>query len=118
MMVPAFVHWKLDHYSALIDRKLENGQEYLLVENPSSRERSGSPGRPWKKKPGGRRTVGIVFVYRDSSMSIRRSAVTFRSACRTPEGHSTSTDRTLAFLPRPKCASGSLEPPYPTDMVT
>jgi RHS repeat-associated protein len=32
--VPAIVHWKVDHYSAIVERKIEEGREYFLVENP------------------------------------------------------------------------------------
>jgi RHS repeat-associated protein len=31
---PAVAHWKVDHYSAIVDRKEINGREYYRVENP------------------------------------------------------------------------------------
>ncbi|MEZ5400772.1 MAG: RHS repeat-associated core domain-containing protein [Bryobacteraceae bacterium] len=32
--VPSVVHWKVDHYTAIIDRRVEDGRELYLVENP------------------------------------------------------------------------------------
>jgi RHS repeat-associated protein len=32
--VPSVVHWKVDHYSAIVAREQQNGQEMFLVENP------------------------------------------------------------------------------------
>jgi hypothetical protein len=31
---PAVIHWKYDHYSALLERKMEHGREYFRVQNP------------------------------------------------------------------------------------
>ena len=33
-IVPSVVHWKVDHYSAMVRRKIENGHEFFLLENP------------------------------------------------------------------------------------
>jgi RHS repeat-associated protein len=32
--VPSIVHWKVDHYSAVLERRVENGRDLYLVENP------------------------------------------------------------------------------------
>ncbi len=32
--VPSIVHWKYEHYSAVVARKQENGREYFRLENP------------------------------------------------------------------------------------
>jgi RHS repeat-associated protein len=34
IIFPAVAHWKVDHYSAILDRKEEGGKEYYLVQNP------------------------------------------------------------------------------------
>jgi RHS repeat-associated protein len=34
LIAPAVVHWKVDHYAAIIARREERGREYFLVENP------------------------------------------------------------------------------------
>src|SRR5262249_52368565 len=57
-------------------------------------------------------------IYRGSSISMRRSTARFWSVCRAPEGHHTPSVRATELRPSPKCASGSLESAYPTDVVT
>lgn len=37
--VPSIVHWKVDHYSAILERRIENRQEYYLIENPLFEDR-------------------------------------------------------------------------------
>jgi hypothetical protein len=34
IIFPAVAHWKVDHFSAILDRKEEHGKEYYLVQNP------------------------------------------------------------------------------------
>jgi RHS repeat-associated protein len=33
-IVPSVVHYKVEHYAALVERRVEDGREYFLVENP------------------------------------------------------------------------------------
>ena len=32
--VPAVIHWKYDHYSAIVERRVEAGKEYFRIQNP------------------------------------------------------------------------------------
>jgi RHS repeat-associated protein len=32
--VPAIIHWRYDHYSAILERKEEGGREYFRIQNP------------------------------------------------------------------------------------
>jgi RHS repeat-associated protein len=32
--VPAIIHWKYDHYSAILDRRQQGGKEYFRIQNP------------------------------------------------------------------------------------
>ncbi len=34
ILIPAVVHWKVEHFSALVDLREEGGKEWCLVENP------------------------------------------------------------------------------------
>lgn len=37
--VPSIVHWKVDHYSAILESRIEEGREQYLVENPLFEDR-------------------------------------------------------------------------------